>query len=229
MHVLLAGDSTVASCPAGETPMSGWGAHLGAPLNSALAFRASLAGRAPQVVGVVNVAKGGANTSSFRGEGLWDALLLASSPGDLVVIQFGHNDQKIPTLAPRQGFAGNLERFVEESRERGLRPVLCTSVARRRFVEGRLVPTLGDYPETVLELGSRLAVPVVDLHAATSRLYEAAGEEKSRALFTQLLPDEHPLYRTGISDDTHFSITGAETVAHQVASALVPIIEEAWA
>src|SRR5659263_267485 len=154
--------------------MSGWGAHLGAPLNAALAFRASQAGRQAQVVGVVNVAKGGANTSSFRGEGLWDALLLAASTGDLVIMQFGHNDQKIPTLAPREGFARNLERFVEECRERGLRPVLCTSVARRRFVEGRLVPTLGDYPDAVLELGARLDVPVVDLHAVTSRLYETS-------------------------------------------------------
>ena len=227
MHVLLAGDSTVASCPAGETPMSGWGAHLAAPLNAALAFRASRAGRPAQVVGVINVAKGGANTSSFRGEGLWDALLLASSPGDLVIMQFGHNDQKIPTLAPREGFARNLERFVEECRERGQRPVLCTSVARRRFVEGRLVPTLGGYPEAVLELGARLDVPVVDLHAVTSRLYEAWGDEDSRVLFTQFLADQHPLYRIGIADDTHFSITGAQAVAHEVAAALVPLIEEA--
>jgi lysophospholipase L1-like esterase len=209
--------------------MSGWGAHLGAPLNAALASRASQAGRLAQVVGVVNVAKGGANTSSFRGEGLWDALLLASSPGDLVIMQFGHNDQKFPTLAPRDGFARNLQRFVEECRERALRPVLCTSVARRRFLEGRVVPTLGDYPEAVLELGSRLEVPVVDLHALTTRLYEASGEEGSRALFTQFLVDQHPLYRSGIADDTHFSITGAQAVAHMVATALVPIIEEAWA
>ena len=36
--VLLGGDSTVAACPAHETPMSGWGAHLGAPLNMYLGW-----------------------------------------------------------------------------------------------------------------------------------------------------------------------------------------------
>ncbi|HSN10928.1 MAG TPA: rhamnogalacturonan acetylesterase [Propionibacteriaceae bacterium] len=229
MQVLLAGDSTVASCPAAETPMSGWGAHLGAPLNAGLASRAARSGRTAPVVGVVNVAKGGANTSSFRGEGLWDALLLAASSGDVVVMQFGHNDQKIPTLAPWDGYARNLERFVEECGDRGLRPVLCTSVARRRFVDGRLVPTLGEYPDAVTQLGSRLGVPVVDLHTATSALYEAWGEEGSRALFTQFAPDTHPLYRGGVADDTHFSITGAQAVAQEVATALVPIIEEEWA
>jgi lysophospholipase L1-like esterase len=96
-------------------------------------------------------------------------------------------------------------------------------------VEGRLVPTLGEYPEAVLELGARLDVPVVDLHAVTSRLYEAWGDEGSRVLFTQLLADQHPLYRIGIADDTHFSITGAQAVAHEVAEALVPLIEEARA
>jgi lysophospholipase L1-like esterase len=33
--------------------------------------------------------------------------------------------------------------------------------------------------------------------------------------------------RMGIADDTHFSITGAQAVAHEVAAALVPLIEEA--
>lgn len=221
IKVLLAGDSTVAACPAGETPMSGWGAHLGAPLNALVA-----AARPGVIVPVLNVAKGGANTSSFRGEGLWDALLLAAAPGDVVVLQFGHNDQKIPTLAPSDGYTRNLRRFVEEVRGRGLHPVLCTPVGRRRFVDGVPVETLAAYAAAVAHLGHDLGVPVLDLDAATRGLYQERGDDGSRSLFTQFAPDEHPLWRLGVLDDTHYNVTGAVAVARLVADRLAPLVLE---
>ena len=98
MKILLAGDSTVANCPTYEYPMSGWGAHL-----------------APEVYSwgaVHNFAKGGATTESFREEGLWYELLHQAVSGDVVLIQFGHNDQKRGHLAARGGYADNLRRMV---------------------------------------------------------------------------------------------------------------------
>jgi lysophospholipase L1-like esterase len=123
MKILLAGDSTVANCPTHEYPMSGWGARL-----------------APHVytrAAVHNFAKGGASTESFRDEGLWDGLLAETGDGDLVLIQFGHNDQKKPHLAARTGYAANLRTMVAEVRALGGLPVLCTSVERRHFLDGR--------------------------------------------------------------------------------------------
>ncbi|MET3771945.1 GDSL-type esterase/lipase family protein [Arthrobacter nitrophenolicus] len=98
MKILLAGDSTVANCPTQEFPMSGWGGRL-APLTHTWAA-------------VHNFAKGGASTESFRDEGLWDSLLAEAGEGDLVLIQFGHNDQKKPHLAARTGYAANLRTMV---------------------------------------------------------------------------------------------------------------------
>src|SRR5687768_8635960 len=70
--------------------MSGWGAHLE---------------QYPDGLGTVrNVAKGGATTTSHRAEGLWGSLLQACRPGDWVLIQFGHNDQKLPELDPDGGY-----------------------------------------------------------------------------------------------------------------------------
>lgn len=224
MKVLLAGDSTVASCPAGETPMSGWGAHLAAPLNVLVTVQRLAAGMEPVVVDVVNVAKGGANTSSFRGEGLWDALVLASEPGDLALIQFGHNDQKLPSLAADYGYTRNLRAFVEDAREHELIPVLCTPIMRRRFVDGVLVDTLGEFPGVVRDLAARLEAPLVDLHAATRSLFARLGDDGSRHLFTQFAPDEHPLYRFGISDDTHVTVTGAATIARIVAEDIADLV-----
>jgi lysophospholipase L1-like esterase len=201
--VLLAGDSTVASCPAFEAPMSGWGAQLG-----------------PYVGGPVrNFAKGGATTASHRAEGLWAALLREVTPGDLVVIQFGHNDQKEPELPYRE----NLRAFAEEARGAGARPVLCTPVQRRRFEGERLAPTHGAYPGQVRELAGVEGVPLIDLTAATTELYERLGPEGSKALFTHFPPGLHPLYPDGVADDTHFCFRGADEVAAIVAERLKEI------
>jgi lysophospholipase L1-like esterase len=202
--VLLAGDSTVASCPAVEAPMSGWGAQLGA-----------YAGRP-----VRNFAKGGATTAGHRAEGLWAALLREIVPGDLVVIQFGHNDQKDPALP----YQDNLRAFVKEARAAGARPVLCTPVQRRRWEGDRLVPTHGDYPERVRALAAAEDVPLIDLTAATTELYERLGPEGSRALFTHFAPGVHPLYPDGIADDTHFCFRGADEVAAIVAARLKELV-----
>ncbi|MEV4166131.1 rhamnogalacturonan acetylesterase [Nonomuraea dietziae] len=200
MAILLAGDSTVASCPAWEAPMSGWGAQLGAFVSSP----------------VRNFAKGGATTASHRAEGLWAALLREAGPGDLVVIQFGHNDQKDPAITYQE----NLRVFVEEARATGANPILCTPVQRRRFEGERLVPTHGELPRQVRELAGREDVRLVDLTRATTELYERLGPEESRSLFTWFGPGEHPLHPGGISDDTHFNFRGADAVAAIVAREL---------
>ncbi|MEV4358391.1 rhamnogalacturonan acetylesterase [Nonomuraea sp. NPDC049625] len=201
--ILLAGDSTVASCPAWEAPMSGWGAQLGA-----------YAGEP-----VRNFAKGGATTASHRAEGLWAALLREVVPGDVVVIQFGHNDQKDPAIP----YQDNLRAFVEEARGAGASAVLCTPVQRRRFGGDRLVPTHGDRPDRVRALAAAEDVPLIDLTAATTELYERLGPDGSRSLFTHFKPGEHPLYPDGVADDTHFSFRGADEVAAIVAERLKEI------
>ncbi|MBT2227384.1 rhamnogalacturonan acetylesterase [Nonomuraea sp. NEAU-A123] len=201
--VLLAGDSTVASCPAAEAPMSGWGAQLAAHTGGP----------------VRNFAKGGATTASHRAEGLWAALLLEVTPGDVVVIQFGHNDQKEPGLPYRE----NLRLFAEEARRAGALPVLCTPVQRRRFDGDRLVPTHGGCPGQVRELAAAEGLPLIDLTVATTELYERLGPEGSKALFTHFAPGEHPLYPDGVADDTHFCFRGADEVAVMVAERLKEI------
>lgn len=223
--VLLGGDSTVAACPAHETPMSGWGAHLGAPLDMYLGASLAEAGLPPRVVPVLNTAKGGATTASYRAEGLWDALLAASLPGDTVLLQFGHNDQKEPrTLASREGFSDNLSRFIADARGHGLVPILLTSVERRRFDGDRPVPTHGDYPLATRDVALREGIECFDLTSATRQLHAELGPEESRRLFTQFAPGTHPLYPDGIADDTHYSFFGASVVAAMVAAMLAPVL-----
>lgn len=231
MKILLAGDSTVAACPATETPMSGWGAHLGAPLNARLACALLASGRRtyddpPLVVPVVNVAKGGATTASHRAEGLWAALLEQAAPGDGVVLQFGHNDQKLPQLAAWGGYRDNLDRFVTEAEDADCWVVLCTPVLRRRPPDDPpgLAVDHGEYPEAVRELAAARGTGLIDLTALTRALHDRLGHNGSAALFTRFAPGVHPLYPDGIADDTHYCVDGAARVADLVAEHLVPMV-----
>lgn len=215
-RVLLAGDSTVAPYLATAYPMCGWGAHLGA----ALTARCGSA----EPLHVVDLAKNGATTESHRVEGLWAAVLDATEPGDLVLLQFGHNDQKHEHLSAWTGYTENLISMIAEVRALGAHPVLCTPVARRHFVRGRLLRTHGDHPAAVSALAETYDVPMLDLHRRTRELLDQLGEEPSRRLFTQLPAGASPLYPEGIEDDTHFSVDGAIAVAEIVAEELAPVL-----
>lgn len=194
MRVLLAGDSTVAACPPEEYPMSGWGAEL-------------LGCLGPRDH-VLNFAKGGATTESFIGDGLWDKLLMEVGAGNLVLIQFGHNDQKHPeSLGPSGGYASRLTAFVADVRSRGAHPVLCTPVERCWFRDGRLVPSHGTYPAAVRSIALREEIPLIDLTVFTTWLYEFLGEEAAQTLFAE-------------ADKTHFCALGAQEIASFVAGTL---------
>lgn len=196
MRVLLAGDSTVAACPPEESPMSGWGAALGDLLGP----------------GVHNFARGGATTESFIAEGLWADLLAACQPGDVAVIQFGHNDQKRPALlAAEGGYRARLDGFLTDLRARDVTPVLCTSVERRLFDGDRLRPSHGGYPRAVRRLAAERQVALIDLTVFTSWLYADLGVAGSAGLFTT-------------RDNTHFHDHGARTVAAFVAESLAAIL-----
>ncbi|GAA5087845.1 rhamnogalacturonan acetylesterase [Microbacterium yannicii] len=200
----LAGDSTVAPAKPEELPMTGWGSYvepvLGAPVR--------------------NLAYGGATTASFLADGSWACLLDAVEPGDTVVIQFGHNDQKLPELGARTGYTTNLRGMVEDVRARRATAVLCTSVERRWFDGDRVTATHGDYPNAVRDLAHDLDVPLIDLTAFTTWLYEDLGPEASAGLLSHFAPGEHALWSEGLADDTHFREEGARRIGAYVGRSL---------
>src|SRR4051794_25891447 len=116
--VYMIGDSTMADRPTPErNPYRGWGQMLPQFLDDSVAVR--------------NFAVNGRSTKSFIDEGRWTAVLAQLQPGDYVIIQFGHNDEKREDPArytdPNGSYRDNLRRFVEETRAKGATPILCTS------------------------------------------------------------------------------------------------------
>ncbi|WP_302453910.1 rhamnogalacturonan acetylesterase [Victivallis vadensis] len=199
--IFIAGDSTVENWNrAGDR--AGWGQML-------QKF-------CPPDVRVINLAVGGRSTRSFVDEKRWEKLLAQLSPGDLVLIQFGHNDQKKDSperYAPADGsYREYLKRFIADVRERRGEVVLCTPVARRIFDGAKVRNTLGGYPEAVRKVGAETGTPVIDLYNATIAALEKYGPEKSAELF-YVTPEQQP-------DRTHFNRAGAELVAGEVARAL---------
>jgi lysophospholipase L1-like esterase len=209
MQVVVIGDSTAAPYGPERYPQVGWAMILPCAFDGA--------------VTVHNDARGGRSTKSFRAEGLWDISRERLKPGDVLLIQFGHNDQSVEKgerYIDPPGFAANLRLFVSAARERGATPVLITPVARRRFSEGAPIDAHGEYDDVVRAVATETATPLIDLNVLSMAELGRLGEEPSKNLFLHLAPGAFPSHPEGLTDNTHFSERGARTVAGLVAGAL---------
>lgn len=207
----LAGDSTVADYPASRKPMLGWGARLPACLDPDIA--------------VSNEAMNGRSTMSFIKQGRLDSLLERIGDGDILLIQFGHNDAKADDperyTSPDGTYTEYLKQYVAGARTRGATPILVTPLARRYFDdEGRLEDTHREYRRAMIALAERDNVPLLDLTALSAALLRRMGPEASKALFCCLPAGEYPAYPDGLADNTHLNETGADAIARIVADAL---------
>jgi DNA sulfur modification protein DndE len=200
----LIGDSTMANKPLiPANPERGWGQML--PMYFA------------DTVHVKNYAQNGRSSKSFIAEGRWDQVLAALKPGDFVIIQFGHNDEKTNSVergtAPFGEYTTNLVRFIRETRARKATPILATPVARRKFdATGKLMDTHGDYPKAVRAAAASQKVPLLELCTATEQLLQQLGPESSKRLFDWIPAGEFSQRPKGLEDDTHFNAYGASRV-----------------
>ncbi|QUL53111.1 rhamnogalacturonan acetylesterase [Paenibacillus tritici] len=211
--IYIAGDSTAAQKSGGEWPMAGWGEFLQAYVS--------------REVRIMNRAVNGRSTRSFLAEGRLTDLERDLLPGDFLLIQFGHNDQKLEDplryTEPHTEYRQNLKSFIDSARSREAFPLLLTSVSRRRFTaDGEPDPqAVGLYPQVMREVAVETGTPLLDIFAASQQLYRTMGAGASMELFMHLPPDNRPNYPDGIADDTHFSQAGAQKIAALVAEALV--------
>ncbi|MEN4761792.1 rhamnogalacturonan acetylesterase [Chryseobacterium sp. C39-AII1] len=203
--LFLIGDSTMANKEnPDKNPEHGWGQVLGQFMTNGIEIQ--------------NHAMNGRSSKSFRTEGRWDKVEKQLKKGDFVIIQFGHNDQKLKDSTkftnPYTQYRANLERYVNEARAKGAIPILMTSITRRNFNEnGVLIDTHKEYPLVVRMVAKDMKVPFVDMQLLTEQLEIAAGSEKSKLLHLHFKAGENPYYTKDKSDDTHLSRLGAESVA----------------
>jgi lysophospholipase L1-like esterase len=201
----LIGDSTMADKPTDPpNPEHGWGQMLPAFF------------RDPAMV--VNHAVNGRSTKSFIDEGRWQQVLDVLHPGDYVLIQFGHNDEKsadpLRYTDPHGAYQDNLRRFIRETRARGATPLLATPVVRRKWdANGKLVDTHGEYPDAMRSVAREENVPLLELQRLTAEVVEKEGMDGSKKIYLWIPPGVYRRLPDGREDDTHFSAEGATAVA----------------
>ncbi len=194
--LFLLGDSTV--CDQGGEPYASWGQML------PRFFKSSIA--------IANYGESGEAYRDSIGRRRLDKVLSVMKPGDTLVMQFGHNDQKQMKdgkSGPFTTYKAEIKTHVDGVRARGGIPVIVSPMERRNFdAAGKVVPSLSDYAEGARQAAQELGVAFIDLNAMSKPFYEALGPEKSKLAFAEPTP--------GKVDNTHHNNYGSYELAKSI-------------
>ena len=198
-RIVIVGDSTAADYRPADGPLMGWGQAL----------KEILDGRAT----VLNLAVPGSSTKSFS-KIYWARTRASLKPGDVLLIQFGHNDGALDPerhTDPHDLYPTLLSNFVADAKKAGARPILVTPLPRYRFSDGKVVNTHGLYPAVMREVARETGVPLVDMTELGAKAMEKLGEVPAREWFM--------VYFDG-QDIVHLNHVGAMVLAKLVESEL---------
>lgn len=190
LNIVLVGDSTV-------TDYEGWGK--------------AFAGRFNSDVKVENFSMEGRSSKSFYNEGRLDKALVGKP--DYVLIQFGHNDQPGKgadrETDPASSFRDFLRIYVNKAKKAGARPILVSSLTRRKFDNNGLIQTsLTPWAEATMAVAKETQVSFIDLHSRSVKYHNKIGYDASM---------KFNAYR---NDTTHINQRGAEVITDLIIKAL---------
>lgn len=163
---------------------------------------------------VINSADSGESSRSFYNCFWEDAL---TEDVDLILIEFGHNDNFGPTLdclgqvkeVSVATFQSYITLMANEARAQGKFPVFVTPLD---IAHGAWDGTfISNYADGMIETGDDLSVPVVDLHYMSRAYLFSLGQAGASALFT---------------DGVHPNAAGKIVFGQMVATELVALVPE---
>ncbi|WP_022768666.1 GDSL-type esterase/lipase family protein [Butyrivibrio sp. NC2007] len=135
---------------------------------------------------VCNMSHSGLTSNCFRDDGHYDIIRELIKPGDCLIMQFGHNDQKRRNLAAFGGYADNLRRYVKETRQAGAEAILCSPISRvplelskedaQALNMDRHYSLLADHAKATEAVAKELDVPFIDLHGLTFEKWLEFGD-----------------------------------------------------
>jgi lysophospholipase L1-like esterase len=200
----LVGDSTMSDKIALAYPERGWGQLLPQFMS--------------QQLQIVNHAANGRSTLRFANEGRWQLLLSELHHGDYVLLQFGHNDQKVTDpsryAAADSTYQTYLTRFIEEAQSKGAIPMLATPICRRDFNEhGELRDNLKEYADAAKMVAKKHQIALFDLHQQSCDDLRRFGQQASQAYFIQVPAGLYQQFPDGKTDNTHLNVVGASWIA----------------
>jgi lysophospholipase L1-like esterase len=172
--IFLIGDSTV--CDQSKEPYNSWGQMF------PRWFKPDVA--------IANHAESGETYRDSIGRRRLDKMLSVMKPGDWLIMQFGHNDQKqiaAGTGGPFTTYKTEIKRHVDAVRAHGGTPLIVSPMERRNFDDhGKIKPSLADYAAASRQAAQELGVAFIDLNAMSIPFYEALeahGHDYSRRAF----------------------------------------------
>ncbi|MFB9075887.1 rhamnogalacturonan acetylesterase [Flavobacterium procerum] len=229
--IYLIGDSTVADYSLEENyqtkkfPQVGWG-QVFQPFfqKDSLKLVKNILGSVKEVK-IDDRAKGGRSTRTFFQEGRWASVYKSLQKGDIVMMQFGHNDaavDKTERYVNIEGYKEFLRLFISQTKEKGGTPIILTPVARNYpWKDGRLSNVHGDYPKAAIDVAKELNVKYIDLNELSMSFFSSKGQEYvTTNYFMNFEADKYPAFPEGQKDNTHFQTKGGEEIARLVFNAM---------
>ncbi|KAK7754695.1 hypothetical protein SLS62_003252 [Diatrype stigma] len=212
----LAGDSTMAKNGAGDGSTDGWGQYIANYVT----------------IPVVNKAIGGRSARSYSNEGRFTEIEGLVQSGDIVVIEFGHNDGGSPNGADDNGRSDcpgtgdetctsgatgetvyTFNHYVQGAAQtylaKGASVIMSSQTPNNLWETGTFQPTAPRFVAYAAAASSQMAsdsVAFLDHFQATANAYQALGSAATNALY----PNDH----------THTSPAGADIVAKAFADAV---------
>ena len=195
------GDSTCSTYNTETTNKRGWGQLLQNIFDA-------------EAIECMNWAKSGATAATFY-TNQYPTAKNSIAAGDYVLIQFGHNDEKVYTedLAGPTAYRQNLKTLIDAVRGLGATPIMVTSICRNMWtgdtisLEGRhdtrekvnatTLPDGYDYPKVMRDLAAEEGLYLLDMTTATKELFEDIGQGKTTTLFAS-------------GDQSHTNATGGD-------------------
>ncbi len=185
----LIGDSTVRNGTAGDGSGGQWG--WGAPLE--YFFDRTK-------INVVNRAMGGTSSRSFYTSN-WTRVLPNIKKGDIVIMQFGANDNGDPVTGKTaikgtgpetvdsngetvHSFGWYMAQYVKETRDKGATPIICSLTPRNRFKsDGSFQRDTTTHAAWAAQTAKDTNTPFVDLYELIARRSEQLGKDKVAAFY----------------------------------------------
>ncbi len=182
-------------------------------------------------VNVVNRARGGRSSRTYYTERLWAHLLADVKPGDVVLIQFGHNDGSAPNQDRARGslpglgeetlqidnilthapetvhtFGWYMRTFISEAKAKGAQPIVLSPTVRNIWKDGKIERGPGSYPRWSEQIAQAAHIPFLDISGTMADVFQAKGSAETAAIYQQ--------------DHTHFNLIGADWHARAVVAGL---------
>jgi lysophospholipase L1-like esterase len=189
--IFLLGDSTVCDQP--QEPYTSWGQML------TRFFKPTVA--------VANHGESGESYTASLGRRRIDKIASLMKPGDYLLMQFGHNDQKEKGegVGPFTSYKANLKKHIALVRVRGGIAVVVSPMERRAFgADGKLKPSLTDFAEASRQAAVEEGTAFIDLNAMSRQFYMVLGPARSALAFAA---------PGGKQDNTHHNNYGAYELA----------------